>query len=142
MSKGARGGCFTKPRRVGDLGQFAVWVRNLRRKSGVYIIRDESLFWAKPGKTVYVGRSQGKLYETLTRHFQSWEGPQEHTVYDRASHWVQVQVMPRGKVIAAEARAIARLEPRDNIDGRDEEGEGPDVFDLAIDARKDREAGF
>jgi Uri superfamily endonuclease len=39
-------------------------VRDLKGKSGVYVIREN-------GETVYVGSSVGRLYETLTRHFQT-----------------------------------------------------------------------
>jgi hypothetical protein len=43
------------------------WIRALRGKSGVYVIRDR-----QTGETLYVGEShKGKLYETLTRHVQT-----------------------------------------------------------------------
>ena len=41
------------------------WVRDLKGKSGVYVIRE-----LDSGETVYVGSSVGRLYDTLTRHFQ------------------------------------------------------------------------
>ena len=52
-------------RAVGEPGErYPDWVRDLKGKSGVYVIR-------QGGDTVYVGESHtDKLYETLTRHFQ------------------------------------------------------------------------
>jgi murein DD-endopeptidase MepM/ murein hydrolase activator NlpD len=53
-------------RPLGDRGEpYPQWVRDLKEKSGAYIIRDR-----ETREIVYVGSSQGSLYETLTRHFQ------------------------------------------------------------------------
>jgi hypothetical protein len=41
-------------------------VRELRGKSGVYVIREIG------GPIVYVGSSIARLYDTLTRHLQQW----------------------------------------------------------------------
>lgn len=96
-------------------GDFARWVRNLKRKSGVYVIRQRGMITGKPRRVLYVGESHsGKLYETLTRHFQSWEGPQEDTSYDRAKVCVSVKITTRGKAIDFQNSAITRLDPRDN----------------------------
>ena len=57
-------------RPIGDSGEpYPAWVRELRGKSGAYVIKAVGLF----GSTiVYVGESHtGRLYETMTRHFQS-----------------------------------------------------------------------
>ena len=53
-------------RPVGEPGEpYPSWVRALKGKSGVYVIREDD-------EVVYVGQSSaGKLYETLTRHFQT-----------------------------------------------------------------------
>ena len=56
-------------RPVGSRGEaYPEWVRDLKGKSGVYVIREVD----KSGnaETVYVGSSVGRLYSTLTRHFQ------------------------------------------------------------------------
>ena len=46
------------------------WVRALKGKSGVYVIREQTR--DDDAAIVYVGESHsGKLYETLTRHFQT-----------------------------------------------------------------------
>ena len=50
----------------------ADWLRDLRGGlNGVYLIRD-----ARTREMLYVGESHtGRLYETLTRHLYSWNGP-------------------------------------------------------------------
>jgi hypothetical protein len=53
-------------RAVGASGAYPQWVRDLKHKSGVYLIRD-----ADTRELLYVGSSSGRLYDTLTRHFQS-----------------------------------------------------------------------
>jgi len=54
-------------RPVGTRGEdYPEWLRNLRGKSGVYVIRD-----AQSGEILYVGESHSdRIFETLTRHFQ------------------------------------------------------------------------
>ena len=53
-------------RPLGGRGEpYPGWVRGLRGASGVYVIREID------GPIVYVGSSVGRLYETLTRHFQT-----------------------------------------------------------------------
>ncbi len=54
-------------RPVGEVAEpYPDWVRALRGHSGVYVIRDRA-----SGETLYVGESHtGRLYQTLTRHFQ------------------------------------------------------------------------
>ncbi len=56
-------------RSVGGRGEpYPEWLRALRGRSGVYVIRDCDL-----RQVLYVGESHsGRLYETLTRHFQDW----------------------------------------------------------------------
>ena len=62
----ARNAGFTY-RPIGASGEsYPEWVRSLKGKAGVYVIRD-----AKSGEIVYVGSSSRRLYETLTRHFQT-----------------------------------------------------------------------
>ncbi len=62
----ARNAGFTY-RPIGASGEaYPQWVRDLKGKAGVYVIRE-----LDSGETVYVGSSVGRLYDTLTRHFQS-----------------------------------------------------------------------
>jgi murein DD-endopeptidase MepM/ murein hydrolase activator NlpD len=52
---------------VGASGKpYPDWVRALKNKAGVYVIRDRT-----SREIVYVGSSAGTLYDTLTRHFQT-----------------------------------------------------------------------
>src|SRR6185436_14527736 len=58
-------------RSIGERGEpYPDWVRALDGKAGVYVIRE--LDAAGSPEVVYVGSSTGRLYDTLTRHFQAW----------------------------------------------------------------------
>jgi hypothetical protein len=120
-------------RPLGRTGErYPAWLRALRGKSGVYIIRERQRDGSNP--IVYVGESHtSRLYQTLTRHFQTWRrakkfwagqyGGQGHDpglTYDRARCTVAVRVMPAERAIDEEARLIARLRPRDNLVGQPE----------------------
>lgn len=127
-------------RPIGASGEpYPEWLRALAGKSGVYIIREIQ----RDGSTevVYVGQSStGRLYQTLTRHFQTWRrakkfwtgqytGSQSHDpglTYDRDRVTVAVRVVPAARALAEEARLIARLRPRDNLIGQpNDEEEAP-----------------
>jgi hypothetical protein len=118
-------------RPIGASGRYPDWVRALRGKSGVYIIRERQRDGSNP--VVYVGESHaGRLYQTLTRHFQIWRrhkkfwsgqytGSQSHDpglTYNRARATVAVRVLPAERAITEETRLIVRLRPRDNLTGR------------------------
>ncbi len=117
-------------RPVGERGEpYPDWLRALRGSSGVYVIRDRAT-----REVVYVGESStGRLYETLTRHFQEWrrwkgfwrgqyaEGHDPGLTYPRASAEVAVRVTAPADALDEEARLIRRLRPRDNVLGRREE---------------------
>jgi len=119
-------------RSVGKRGEpYPEWVRRLKGKSGVYVIRQN-------GEPVYVGESHsGRLYETMTRHFQTgrrwkgfWrgqygEGHDPGMTYDRASVEVAARVTSPDDAIDEEARLIRRLKPRDNLIGQPELDEVP-----------------
>src|SRR5690606_4567508 len=93
-------------RPVGDRGEpYPAWLRALKGKSGVYVIREG-------GEPVYVGESHSdRLYETLTRHFQTWrrrksfwsgqftEGHDPGLTYDRAAVEVAARETPAGRAI-------------------------------------------
>jgi hypothetical protein len=122
-------------RPIGRSGEsYPAWVRALRGKSGVYIIRERQRDGSSP--VVYVGESHAsRLYQTLTRHFQAWRrakkfwagqytGSQSHDpglTYDRARCTVAVRVLPAERAVEEEARLIARLRPRDNLIGQPDE---------------------
>lgn len=114
-------------RAVGESGEpYPDWVRSLRGKSGVYVIREIG------GPIVYVGSSIGRLYATLTRHFQSWrrfkgywrgqyaEGADPGLTYKRNTVEVAIKLTTPGDAHDEEMRTIRRLEPRDNQLGQRE----------------------
>ena len=121
-----------KYRPVGASGEpYPDWIRMLDGKSGVYIFRE--IQDDGTAETVYVGESHtGRLYQTLTRHFQTWRrakkfwtgqytGSQSHDpglTYDRERITAAVRVLPAAQALAEEARLIARLRPRDNLLGQ------------------------
>lgn len=106
-------------RSVGTNGDrdFAPWVRSLGGWDGVYIIRARK--WnGSPGEYLYIGEShEGKLYATMTRHFQHWEGPQSKTTYDREDVLVAVKLTRNGvAAIEAQDALICDRQPKDNLD--------------------------
>jgi hypothetical protein len=118
-------------RPIGASGRYPDWVRALRGKSGVYLIRERQRDGSNP--VVYIGESHaGRLYQTLTRHFQTWRrhkkfwsgqytGSQSHDpglTYHRARCTVAVRVLPAERAAHEEARLITRLRPRDNLIGQ------------------------
>jgi hypothetical protein len=125
------GGLVYRP--VGERGEsYPEWLRRVRGSSGVYVIRERG------GPVLYVGQSSAnKLYETLTRHFQTWrrfksfwrdqyaEGHDPGLTYDRASVEVAVDVTTPSDALDREARLIQRLRPRDNLIGNAIEEEVP-----------------
>jgi len=115
-------------RPVGASGEaYPSWVRELQGKSGVYVIRERQRDGSDP--VVYVGESHtGRLYHTLTRHFQTWRrskkfwsgqyGGQGHDpglTYPRDRVTVAARVLPPARAMEEETRLIARLRPRDNL---------------------------
>lgn len=119
------GGLTFRP--VGARGEdYPDWVRNLRGKSGVYVIRDRASH-----EVLYVGESHtGRLHATLTRHFQAWrrfkgfwsgqyaEGHDPGLTYPRDRVEVAVRITSAARAVDEEARFITRLQPRDNLVGQ------------------------
>lgn len=105
-----------KYRAVRDGARFAEWLRALRGASGVYYIHDRGGLW-DDGGLVYIGESHtGRLYETITRHFQSWDGRLAR--YDAKRCTVAVRRMSAERAVEAQYRAIQKHRPRDNrVDG-------------------------
>jgi len=96
-------------RDVGRQGEpYPPWVRALRGASGVYVLRE--------GKTIrYIGESHtGRLYETMTRHFQHWDLPSSCS-YNRDKMNAAVLVLTRAdEAPAVQAYYIVDLAPTDN----------------------------
>lgn len=131
----ARNAGFTY-RPVGASGEpYPQWVRDLKGESGVYVIRE--LDRDGNAETVYVGSSVGRLYDTLTRHFQTWrrwkglwkgqfgEGHDPGLTYPRHRVEVAVRLTRPSDALDEEARLIRRLRPRDNLIGQPIEEEVP-----------------
>lgn len=115
-------------RPVGDRGEpYPDWVRALKGRAGVYTIRD-----ADTHEVLYVGSSAGRLYDTLTRHFQIWrrwkgywkgqygEGADPGLTYPRSKVEVAIRLTSPSDALDEEMRTIARLRPRDNQIGQPE----------------------
>ena len=118
-------------RPVGSPGDaYPDWIRALKGKAGVYVIRD-----AETHEILYVGSSAGRLYDTLTRHFQTWrrwkgfwkgqygEGHDPGLTYPRDAVEVAVRITSPAKSLEEEMRLIAKLKPRDNLIGQVEPAE-------------------
>lgn len=121
-------------RPIGERGDpYPQWVRDLKGASGVYVIREVD----KDGEAeiVYVGSSSGRLYDTLTRHFQTWrrwkgfwkgqygEGHDPGLTYPRGRVEVAVRLTSPSESLDEEMRMIRRLKPRDNLIGQPAEQE-------------------
>lgn len=101
------------------------WVRALDGHSGVYVIRERT---ARGPRIAYVGEShRGRLYGTLTRHFQSWTRyGQVHGAYSAHDPGVTYRrdrcdaaaiVTAADRAVEIQNALIAWLRPRDNIVG-------------------------
>ncbi len=120
-SPAPRNAALSSYRAVGERGDpYPTWVRQLRGEAGVYVIREID------GPIVYVGSSVGRLYDTLTRHFQTWrrykgfwrgqfaEGADPGLTYARSGVEVAIKTTTPDQTHAEELRLIRRLQPRDN----------------------------
>jgi hypothetical protein len=77
----------------------AQWVKDLKNKSGVYLIREKVGFLFFAGDVVYVGESHtDRLYSTLLRHFQRWTGKTAGATF--AVSKVEVTVPAPQKIVA------------------------------------------
>lgn len=107
---------------IGDEGDpWPDWLRDTYKKAcGVYAIKEH-------GKVVYVGSSRRRLYDTVTRHFQTWKRQKNFWKGMRGAHHDPGMVYRRGACQVAvytvacdnereeEARLIKKYKPRDNI---------------------------
>lgn len=90
----------------------AIWVRALKGKSGVYVIRERGFF----GSVLYVGESHtGRLYSTMLRHFQRWKGATAGVTFDVSKVEVAVIRTPAGKAIELQNAVIAEYRPKHNV---------------------------
>ena len=116
---------------VGRTGErYPAWVQELRGQSGVYILRERQADDTMP--VVYVGSSVGALYETMTRHLQSWGRGKKFwrghhaksgdhdpgLTYDRGTVDAAVIFTDPDDARRVEYDTIERLAPRDNLIGQ------------------------
>ena len=93
----------------------ADWVKALKGKSGVYIIRERGFL----GSVLYVGESHtGRLYSTLLRHFQRWKGPTAGPTFAVSSVEVAIVRTPAAKALDTQNAIIAEYRPTLNVAGK------------------------
>jgi hypothetical protein len=105
-----------------DSERWPAWIHAFQTSCGVYAIRDKG-----SQSVLYVGSSNGRLYDTVTRHFQQWKrnkrwwsgaygaGHDPGLVYSRARCEVAIRIVSCDRLLEEEGRLIERFEPRDNL---------------------------
>jgi hypothetical protein len=102
-------------RPVKENGSVADWVKTLKGRSGVYIVRERGFL----GSIVYVGESHtGRLYATLLRHFQHWKGPTAGPTFPVLDVEVAIVRTPANKALETQNAIIAEFEPKLNVIGK------------------------
>jgi hypothetical protein len=115
------------------LERYPEWLRSLRGTPGVYVIRDR-----QTAEVLYVGVAR-RLYETVTRHLQTWRrwkrwwngayadnsGNDPGVTYERDQVEVAVRPLPLDQAGDEERRLICALKPRDNLNLTDCDAEIP-----------------
>lgn len=97
---------------VKDGRSVAEWVKALKGKSGVYIVRERGFL----GNVLYVGESHtGRLYSTLLRHFQRWSGPTAGPTFAVSKVEVAIIRTPAAKAIELQNAVIAEYRPKFNV---------------------------
>ena len=93
----------------------ADWVKALKGKSGVYLIREKNGFLFFAGEVVYVGESHSnRLYSTLLRHFQRWSGKTAGPTFAVSKVEVAVVRCPANRAITLQNSIIEEYRPRLN----------------------------
>jgi len=96
---------------VKDGRAVAEWVKALKGKSGVYLIRERGFF----GSVRYIGESHtGRLYSTLLRHFQRWKGPTAGPTFPVSKIEVAIIRTLAGKAVETQNALIAEYRPELN----------------------------
>jgi excinuclease UvrABC nuclease subunit len=90
----------------------AEWVRGLKGKSGVYVIRELGFF----GEVLYCGESHSdRLYSTLLRHFQHWTGKTAGPTFPVSKVEVAVVRCPATRALDLQNAMIAEYRPKLNV---------------------------
>ena len=93
----------------------AQWVKELKGRSGVYLIREKSDFWIFTGDVVYIGESHtNRLYSTLLRHFQHWTGKTAGATFAASKVEVAIVRCPANRALALQNSLIEEYRPRLN----------------------------
>ena len=99
-------------RRVKNGHAVADWVKELKGKSGVYVIREPRFF----GEVLYCGESHtGRLYATLLRHFQHWTGKTAGPTFPVSKVEVAVVRCPAARALDLQSAMIAEYRPKLNV---------------------------
>ncbi len=97
---------------VKDGRAVAEWVKALKGKSGVYVVRERGFL----GSVLYVGESHSnRLYSTLLRHFQRWTGPTAGPTFPASKVEVAVIRTPAAKAVDLQNAVIAEYRPKFNV---------------------------
>jgi len=86
----------------------ATFSRQKFDRAGVYLIKDRN------GKIVYVGHSQTSVYDTMYRHFQSWNDNQRRVTYPKTGYTVRVVTTTPKQAVNLESLLIQKHKPKDN----------------------------
>jgi excinuclease UvrABC nuclease subunit len=90
----------------------ADWVKALKGKSGVYVIREAGFL----GEVLYCGESHtGRLYATLLRHFQHWTGKTAGPTFPVSKVEVAVVCCPANRAFDLQNAMIADFRPKFNV---------------------------
>ena len=99
--------------------QIADWVRGLKGKSGVYVIREKAGIIAEfldMADVLYIGESHtGRLYSTLLRHFQRWTGKTAGATFSASNVVVAVVRCPANRALDLQNAMIQEFRPKLNI---------------------------
>jgi excinuclease UvrABC nuclease subunit len=99
-----------RPVKEGRTG--AEWVKALKGKSGVYVIREPGFF----GEVLYCGESHtGRLKTTLLRHFQHWTGKTAGATFAVSKVEVAVVRCPASRALDLQNAMIAEYRPKYNV---------------------------
>jgi hypothetical protein len=93
----------------------AAWVKALKGKSGVYIIRERGLF----GGVLYVGESHSsRLATTLLRHFQKWTRPTAGPTFPVSKVEVAIVKTRAENAVEMQNAIISEYAPQLNVIGK------------------------
>ena len=97
---------------VKDGRAVAEWVKALKGKSGVYVVRERGFL----GSVLYVGESHSnRLYSTLLRHFQHWTGKTAGPTFPPSKVEAAVVRCPANRALDLQNTMIAEYKPKFNV---------------------------